>query len=125
MRIGSTSFGAPGLFWKWQFYREDGSASRLRVNAGHASQPCYALLDSQQAGSLHMPDIKALSVVLDDQRQAAGYLLHADANSARLGMPFAIMQCFLHYPIHTGLVFIRQIVGIEIGRDAHIHGRSL
>ena len=44
----------------------------LRVNAAFASQPGHAFLNAEQAQSLHLPDIKTLPVILDDQHQAIG-----------------------------------------------------
>ena len=60
----------PGLEWTLAF----------------ASQPGHALLDAEQAQPFHLPDIKALPVVLNDQHQALRLLFHADADSGRVGM---------------------------------------
>ena len=43
----------------------------------------------------------------------------------RVGMACAVVQRFLNHAIDAGLVFVGKIVGIEFGRDAHVHRRAL
>src|ERR1035438_7739375 len=119
MRIGFTRIGPPLVFCEWQFHREDGTASRLGVYTRLAPEPVHTLLDAEQAQPLHLPDIKALSVVLDDEYQAILLLFHADAHSGRVRMACTVVQGFLNNSINTGLILVRKIVGVEFRDDAH------
>src|SRR5271165_3050211 len=84
----------------WQFHRQARSVSWLRTNLASSSQTRNALLNAKQSQTLGLANIKALPVVLDIQQQAIPLLFHADTDSARAGMPRAVVQRFLDHAIN-------------------------
>jgi hypothetical protein len=92
------------------------------MNLATTTQAGYPFLDAEQAHSLVFLEIETSAVVLDRQRQASGFLLHANSNRLGLRMTRAIVQGLLHDTIDASLIGVGIVIRKAFGGDADIHG---
>jgi hypothetical protein len=97
----------------------------LRIDGERAAQVMHALLHAHQAQAAHPRRRRSRGRRLPLKARFSTAPVHHHLDAARLRMPRAVMQGFLHHAVDAGLELVGQLAGALLGRYMHAQTGAL